>query len=183
MRDIILIAVVGLLLLGPGLPGAEESVYTWTDERGVLNISNRKPKDDVSVQDVIRYKKSETTLEKKPASKNVTETPPSSFDSEQRQARIERAEREAALAEEEAQKAREYAEKTRKLADDFRDKIGNKKKMWNKNKPRLMALEKQAQAAEEQARVAEENIMKARERLIRAKEGPPAETGEPTVRK
>jgi hypothetical protein len=155
-----IISFVGLWMILAGADGlfAQRTVYTWTDERGVVHISNRKPKRDVQVQDVEHYNvpKGGRQEQKTPVEVSIVE-------STEKQKQIERYEKAALEAEEQARKARKIAEETTRAADEFRDQIGNRKKRWRKNRSRMKKLDEQARLAREQAQKANKDARSARE--------------------
>jgi len=152
---------------------AQESIYTWTDENGVVHISNRKPNRSVRVQDVEHYNvpQGEGREQKPQISVDVAEPT-------ENQKRIERYEKAAREAEEQAEAAARMANETQKAADGFRDKLGNKRSRWRKNRSRIKKLDEQARLAREQARKATENARAAREAANALKQGPTAEAAE-----
>jgi len=163
-----------LTLLGPASrPSAQESIYTWTDENGVVHISNRKPNRDVKVQDVERYGAPPGgSREQKPKISKDSAEPPES------RAQIERYEKAAREAAGEAQKAAKFAEEARKAADEFREKIGNNQKRWRRNRSRIKKLDEQAKIAAEKASAAAENARAAREAADVLRREPPVEVDE-----
>ena len=137
---------------------AQGSIYTWTDENGVVHISNRKPGKDVNVQDVEHYNapKGGSAERKSQNSVNVVEPTES-------QKQIEDYEKAAGKAEKKAEEARTFAKKAIKTANEFRDKISSRKKLWRKNRSKMKKLDEQAKLAGERARTATENARAARE--------------------
>jgi len=154
------IIFIGLCTIFGGADGSlgQERVYTWTDENGVVHISNRRPKKGVTVQDVEDYNVSQDRPADQKSGISVDSAEPS-----ENQKQIERYEKAAREAEETAEKAVKFAEEARKAADEFRDKLGTKKKRWRKNRSRMKKLDDHAKQAREQARKATENARAARE--------------------
>lgn len=144
-----------------------EEVYSWKDQNGVLNISNRKPKGGIKVERVDRYR---VPMREAPEVKAAEVKTDAGRD--RRQAEIENAEKAAQLAEKEAEAARAFARETRKAVDEFRQKVGFKKKRLRKNRARIEQMEEQAALAEQQARAAEEVARAAKEAASALKQVP-----------
>jgi len=151
------ITVSAVLFWAAGL-FAQNSVYSWTDSDGVLNITNRKPNPSAQVEDVKHYK---------PAA--VVEGVGTSRDRE-KEREAKRDEKEARelkavvnQAEKNAKEAKGIAEEARKRADTFRKRVGNKSNRKRKNRAKMRKLDKQAERAEEQARDAAKISETARE--------------------
>ena len=152
---------------------AQERVYTWTDENGVVHISNRKPNRNVKVQDVEDYSVSQGKPKEQQPQISVKSVEPA-----ENQKQIDRYEKVAREAEQEAEKARKFAEEARKAADDFRDKLGAERQRWRKNRSRIKKLDEQAKLAGEQARAAAEIARAAREAAEALKREPAVEAPE-----
>ena len=157
MKAISILIGLFFYFLGPPNSFSQESVYTWTDQNGVVNISNRKPNKNVRLQEVDLYK-----VPKDRSVKDNSRNIENKIDSTKIQTQIKQAEKKVSEAERKAREAREFAEKAKKAADDFRDKLGVKKKRWRKNRSRMKKMDEQAKQAEQQAKAAEEIARAAR---------------------
>lgn len=137
---------------------AQNSVYSWTDSDGVLNITNRKPNPTVRVKEVKHYK---------PAAVAEKVGTPRDREKERKAKRDEKEARELKAvvnqAEKNAEEAKNIAEEARKRADTFRKRVGNKSNRKRKNRAKMRKLDKQAAQTEEQARDAAKIFETARE--------------------
>jgi len=129
---------------------AEESVYTWTDAKGVLTITNRKPEDQRKAKSVDRYQVPKGADIKKLPVPKAAETDRINESTEpEKRSDLEKAQKEA-------ERARLAAQEAREKADAFKEKVGLKKKRLRKNRSRIKKLDEQAKLAEKQADIAAE---------------------------
>ena len=154
------ITTSALLFWAAGL-FAQNSVYSWTDSDGVLNITNRKPNPTAQVEDVKHYK---------PAAVSEEVGTPRDPEKEREAKQDEKESRELKAvvnrAEKNAEEAKDIAEQARKQADTFRKRVGNNSNRKRKNRVKMQTLDKQAEQAEAQARDAAKIFETAREAAV-----------------
>jgi len=120
-----------------------ESIYTWTDNNGVIHMTNRQPPKNVTVQDQIEYQPEAlgpTSIEQDYPRTNLDER---SLKKVQEKAVQER--QKAQAARRKAQKAIGQAERQVKEATAYYEKVKNKSL---KRKSLRIKIEKQYEAAE-----------------------------------
>ncbi len=144
--------IVCLLLVGAAAQAAEERVYSWTDEQGVMTLTNRPPQDEGRVEHVDRYT---VPGQVPPVTKAPAEAPHAPDAQQAADERKKAQDREAAR--EAAERARAVADEARQKAEAFKQKVGLKKNRLRKNRSRIQKLEVQAELAQEQAEAAEQN--------------------------
>jgi len=150
MKRVFVVITAGLFW-GAAAMAAEESVYTWTDSKGVTTLTNRLPLSGVRLKDVTRYQVPGSRGEK------TKQTESRAGGSDILQPDIDAAQIKARQAEKKFRESQEAARNARKVADDFKKKIGNNKKRVRKNRSKMDLIEAQAALAEKQARLAEED--------------------------
>ena len=154
------ITMSALLFWAAGL-FAQNSVYSWTDSDGVLNITNRKPNPTAPVEDVKHYKPA-AAVEKVGRQRDPEkerEVKPDEKEARELKAVVDRAEKNA-------KDAKDIAEKARKQADTFRKRVGNNSNRKRKNRVKMQKLDKQAEQAEAQARDAAKIFETARDAAV-----------------
>jgi len=137
-----------------------QKLYTWTDENGILHITDQPPPDWAEVIDVETYK--ERTPAELEAIERIKNKEQREFD---RYLQREN-EREAALkarkADENAQKAREQAEKDYDNNKAYIDKLSNRRWKRKKFRKRIERLRKETEESFAQAKSAAEQAGKAK---------------------
>lgn len=162
----LLMAIIGAAQLNA------QKLYTWTDEKGVTHITDRPPPPNATVEGVIKFK------EKSPQELDAIERRKEQLRKwNERQDKIDAAQRanaQARQADQRAQKAMEQARDEYEYNQEYVRKLSNrrwKRKKFRKRIERLKieteASQSEAQAAAQQA---EEAAEKAREAEAEARE-------------
>ena len=110
-------------------------VYTWTDEKGNLHITDSPPPSNAKIEDVMRVKKKPAAeLENEQLRQEQEEA---ENKNEEKQQEIEKAKREARQAEKRAQEAVAQAEEITRNAEAYVRRLGStkeKRKQFRKKK-------------------------------------------------
>jgi hypothetical protein len=101
MRAISILIILFFPFFEPVNSFSQESVYTWTDQNGVVHISNRKPNKNVKLQEVDLYK-----VPKDRSVKDKSRDIENKIDLTKSQTQIKQAEKRAGEAERKARDAR-----------------------------------------------------------------------------
>ncbi len=152
MKSILIFAILFLLAVAPSGAGAQNKVYTWTDSRGKLHITDDPPPAEASVKDVVeapaaapadiqqrrqqRLQRDETRLEEK------------------RRSDLEDVLRRARETDEAAQEAVQKADEQTQRALDYRKRFGNTPSRREQFKYKIRAEEEKAEAARLEAQQA-----------------------------
>ena len=149
-----------------------QQIYTWTDENGVTHITDQAPPKEARVEDVIQYK------EKTPQELAEIERKIDALrKNNERQEKIDAAQRAEVAAREAEKQAREAMEKAREeteINQEYVRKLSTRKWKRRKFKKRIerIRIETEATQAEAEAAVkrAEEAAKKAQEAAAEARE-------------
>jgi uncharacterized membrane protein len=160
------IAILVVALLVSNLNAAK--VYTWTDEKGKLHISEEPPPKNTKVKDVIDYQpKAEKKIGESDALQEEGNAGPL----------VERKRQEARDAREQAEKATREAQAAQTKANQAVEKANEYISTHNRNqymrrahKYEMRKVSDEAKTAQEQARVATEKAHKAEKRAQAAEE-------------
>ena len=170
MKHLLFAAVVVVLLLtilSPISPlNAQTTLYTWTDAKGRVHITDTPPPADAKIKDVVEH------TESAPAEARPLQDPPQrrveARQDEQRRIEAEEALRRAREADEEARAAVQRAEEQTQQALDYRKRFGNTPSRRQEFKYKIRAEEEkaiqsqaEAQRAVERARALSEEARKA----------------------
>ena len=142
-----------------------QKLYTWTDEKGVLHITNQPPPKSAKVKDVTTYK--EKTPQELDATQLETEKLRQKYKKEEQIERARQAELQAREADERAKEAmqeaqevyeynREYVRKlstTREKRKQFRKKIQRLKNEAEVSQAKAQAAVQQAEEAAQKAQM------------------------------
>jgi hypothetical protein len=172
-----LISISLLLTLSAGISLSAQKLYTWTDDNGVLHLSDQPPpeKDTVENVEVTRY--NEKTPQELEAIQNEKEALRRKFDKEEQMDKARQAKIQAKEAEERARKTVQQALEEYEYNNEYIRNLTstrNKRKQFRKRVERLKA-ETEASRAEAEAAVeeAEKAAQKARTAAQEAQIDPP----------
>lgn len=154
-----LIITVGLLLtLLAGLSLSAERIYTWTDENGVVNLSDQPPPEPDRAEDIEVIEYDKKTPQEIEAIQKQKEELHRKFDKERQLEKARQAEIQAGKAEKQAQEAVQQANEEFEYNNEYirrlsstRDKRKQFRKRINRIKAETEASRADAQAAVEQA--------------------------------
>ncbi len=171
-----LIAISLLLTLLADISLSAQKLYTWTDENGVVHLSDQPPPEEDTVENVEVTRYNEKTPQELEAIQNEKETLRRKFDKEKQMDKARQAEIQAKEAEERAQKTVQQALEEYEYNNEYIRNLTstrNKRKKFRKRVDRLKA-ETEASRAEAEAAVekAEKAAQKARTAAQEAKIDP-----------
>ena len=132
MRFLIAMAILLFSLFIASLLGAQK-LYTWTDENGVLHITDHPPPPRAQVEEVVTYK--ERTPEELNAIQRRKNKLRQELDQEEQQAKVQDAQLKAKAADEDAQKSLEQAKKEYEKNKAYIDRLSNRK--WKRKQFRI----------------------------------------------
>ncbi|UCF90251.1 MAG: DUF4124 domain-containing protein [Desulfobacterales bacterium] len=164
------------LLLSLAISNAlADKLYTWTDEKGHLHITDEPPPHTAKVRDVIEY--APRSLQELNAihAREEKRSQERQRDSQSQQKVLE-AKRRAEDAEIRAKEAVQHAEEVTRSTQKYIWRLGSTIEKKRRFRKRIQALEKQIEAAQAQAREAVEQAKIAAEaaRIAEEEAGPPA---------
>ena len=147
------VVVLALLLAAATVPADAQKLYTWTDDNGVLHITDQPPPKNARIKDVLPYR----------------EKTPQELEQIQRQAEIalqaseqEQKRRQARLAEIQARKARRQAQQAAAKAEqeyrqnlEYIRRLSNTRDKRKQFRKKIEKLKKQTEASLAAARAAE----------------------------
>jgi hypothetical protein len=144
MRKALNYCLLAILLTFAGSSAfGTESIYTWTDQHGVIHMTNKQPPKGVTVEDRIDYLPQPDVSQ--PTVQSRIQTEESSEELKRAQALAVRERQKATTARREAQSAIEQAEQQVKDATAYYEKVKNKAL---KRKSLRIKIEKQFEAAD-----------------------------------
>lgn len=140
-----------------------QKLYTWTDENGVLHITDHPPPQSAQIEDVVTYK------ERTPEELNAIERRKNKLrrvlDQEEQREKSQNAQLKAKAADEEAQKALEQAEKEYEENKAYIDKLSNRKWKRKKFRKRIDRLKKETEESYAKAKEAADQAEAARKEV------------------
>ena len=142
-----------------------DQVYTWTDDKGNLHLTDSPPPANAKIQDVVRVeKKSASEIEEEQVNRGREKA---DYKNEKIQNKIKRAKFEARQADQRAQEAVAQAQETTRNADEYVRRIGSNRARQKRFRGLILRLKQEvetaqaaANAAVEQARQAAEKVQK-----------------------
>ena len=148
MKPFVWIAAVVLSILAHTPVHAQSTVYTWTDAKGKLHITDEPPPADASLKDVVESAplSPQNELQRQRRSEKRIE--------EQRGVTTEEVLRRARAADEEAQQAIQRADEQTQQALDYRKRFGNTPSRREQFKYRIREEEQKAESARAEAQKA-----------------------------
>jgi len=154
-----------IISLGIVSPSGAQKLYTWTDENGVLHITDQPPPKKARVEDVMTYK--ERTPEELEAIQRRKEQLRRQLDQDLQREKAREAQLNAQEAAEEAQEAKEQADKEYEENKAYIDRLSNRKWKRKQFRQKIDRLKKETEEsyaeAESAAQRAEEARKKAEE--------------------
>ena len=142
-------------------PAVAQQIYTWTDEKGVLHMTNEPPPQNVKVDKVTPYK------ERSPAEERQIER----RHKQQQQANIRRQQQDELEAVQlRARQAEEEAQEAIRKADDVYQQSLRTIEKYNNYKSRRKQFKKRIQKAKDEADAAQAEAKAAAERAKQAAE-------------
>ena len=161
MKFLIATAILLFSLFTASLLGAQK-VYTWTDENGVLHITDHPPPQKSQIEEVVTYK------ERTPAELNAIQRRKDNLrrelDQEIQQVKTQDAQLKAQEADEEAQKALEQANKEYEKNKAYINNLSNRKWKRKKFRKKIDRLKKETEESYSEARSAAERADEAKKK-------------------
>lgn len=138
---------------------AADTVYTWTDEKGNLHITQEPPPNKAKIKETMDY-------QPQPAQADLESDDRKEIGAEaelkkQELDEIQKARAEAEKAQKEADRARGIAEETTRMAREYSESKNRNKVMLQTYEFQMEKAIEDAKAAEERARIAEEKAINA----------------------
>ena len=164
MKFFSLIAISLVVGLGVSHLNAQQ-IYTWTDENGIMHITDQPPPQEARVDDIINYK--EKTPQEKIAIEHKIEK---LRESNERQDKIDAAQRAAVEARKAEKRAEEAAQKARQETlenEEYVRTLSNRRWKRKKFKKRIERIKIETEASQAQA---EATIRQSQEAAQRARE-------------
>ena len=159
MKYFIATALLLFSLFAATILGAQK-LYTWTDENGVLHITEQPPPKSAKVEDVVTYK------ERTPEELEAIERNKDNIRREFGQAQLDR-EQEARLkakqAEEQAKKAKDKAEKEYEYNKEYIKRLSSTKRKRRQFRKKIERLKKETEQSFDEAKSAAEKAEEARQ--------------------
>ena len=161
MRFLIVTAVVLFSLFTASLLGAQK-VYTWTDENGVLHITDHPPPQRAQIEEVVTYK--ERTPEEQQAIDRRKRELRRELDQDDQRVKAQEAQLKARQAEEEAQKSLEQAEEEYEQNKAYIDRLSNRKWKRKQFRKKIDRLKKETEESFAEAKEAAEQAEAAKKK-------------------
>ena len=157
MKYILAATILLISVLGVSLTDAQK-IYTWTDEKGVLHITEQPPPEKAKVEDVMTFKeRSPEELEAIQRKKNNIRR---DYEKQEQLDQEEEARIKATQAEEQAKEAKEKAEKEYEYNKEYIERLSSTKRKRRQFRKKIERLKKESEEsfaeAEEAAKRAEE---------------------------
>ena len=161
MRVLTATAVLLFCIFTASLLGAQK-VYTWTDENGVLHITDHPPPQRAQLEEVVTYK--ERTPEELNAIERRKNKLRRELDQDFQQVKTREAQLKAKQAEEEAQKTLEQAEEEYEENKAYIDKLSNRKWKRKKFRKKIDRIKKETEESYAEAKSAAERAEEAKKK-------------------
>jgi dTMP kinase len=174
MKSTMLFAAMVLTLLATFGAYAQNKVYTWTDAKGKLYITDEPPPVEASVKDVVEDS-SATPAEVRQRREQRLQRNETRRD-EKRRSELEDSQRRAREADERAQEAIRRADEQTQQALEYRKRFGNTPSRREQFKYKIRAEEEKAEAARAEAQRAIDQARAASEEARTALNPPAAAT-------
>jgi hypothetical protein len=172
MKSMILLAALGIAWMAVVGAQAQSKVYTWTDSRGKLHITDDPPPVDASVKDVVE-ESMVTPAEARQRQQQRLQRNEARLD-EKRRSELEDSQRRAREADEQAQEAIRRADEQTQQALEVRKRFGNTPSRREQFKYKIRAEEEKAEAARTEAQRAIDRARAASEEVRSALTPPPS---------
>ncbi len=161
MRFLTATAIVLFSLCTASLLGAQK-LYTWTDENGVLHITDHPPPQRAQIEEVVTYK--ERTPEEQQAIDRRKRELRRELDQDFQQVKSQEAQLKAKQAEEEAQKSLEQAEEEYEQNKAYIDRLSNRKWKRKQFRKKINRLKKETEESFAEAKEAAEQAEAAKKK-------------------
>ena len=161
MRFLIATAILLFSLFTASLLGAQK-LYTWTDENGVLHITDHPPPQRAQIEEVVTYK--ERTPEEQQAIDRRKRELRRELDQDFQQVKSQEAQLKAKQAEEEAQKSLEQAEEEYEQNKAYIDRLSNRKWKRKQFRKKINRLKKETEESFAEAKEAAEQAEAAKKK-------------------
>ena len=161
MRFLTATAIVLFSLCTASLPGAQK-LYTWTDENGVLHITDHPPPQRAQIEEVVTYK--ERTPEEQQAIDRRKRELRRELDQDFQQVKSQEAQLKAKQAEEAAQKSLEQAEEKYEQNKAYIDRLSNRKWKRKQFRKKIDRLKKETEESYAEAKEAAEQAEAAKKK-------------------
>jgi len=161
MRFLTATAVVLFTLFTASLLGAQK-LYTWTDENGVLHITDYPPPQRARIEEVVTYK--ERTPEEQNAIERRKKELRRELEQDDQQDITQEAQLKAKQAEEEAQKSLEQAEEKYQQNKAYIDRLSNRKWKRKQFRKKIDRLKKETEESYAEAKEAAEQAEAAKKK-------------------
>ena len=158
MKYIIAISIMLFSMGIASMPGAQK-LYTWTDENGVLHITDTPPPQKAQIEDVMTYR--ERTPEELKAIQQRKDQLRRDLDQDIQREQAREAQLKAQEAAEDAQAAREKADKEYEENKAYIDKLSNRKWKRKKFRKKIERLKKETEETYTEAQKAAERAEEA----------------------
>jgi colicin import membrane protein len=167
MKFLAATAVMLFCIFTASLLGAQK-LYTWTDENGVLNITDQPPPQKAQLEEVVTYK--ERTPEELNAIERRKNKLRRELDQEEQQEKTQDAQLKAKAADEDAQKALEQAETEYEKNKAYIDRLGNRKWKRKKFRKKIDRIKKETEESYAEAKEAAEKAEAAKKEAANAEQ-------------
>ncbi len=161
MKYFIAISIVLLSLCIVSLPGAQK-LYTWTDDNGVMHITDQPPPQKAQIKDVMTYTK--RTPEEMESIQRRKDQLRHSLKQDHQLEQAREAQLKAQDAAEEAQAAKEKADKEYEENKAYIDKLSNRKWKRKKFRKKIERLQQETEASYAEAQKAAEQAQEAKKK-------------------
>lgn len=172
MKSMILLAVLAIGWMADANVQAQGRVYTWTDSRGKLHITDEPPPADASVKDVVE-ESAVPPAEARQRQQQRLQRDEARLD-DQRRSDTEGLLRRAREADEQAQQAVQKADEQTQRALEYRKRFGNTPSRREQFKYKIRAEEEKAEAARAEAQRAIDTARAASEEARTVLNQPPS---------
>ena len=160
MKYFIATAIILFSLFAATILGAQK-LYTWTDENGVLHITEQPPPKSAKVEDVVTYK--ERTPEELEAIEREKDNIRREFERQEQLDRGQEAGLKAKQDEEQAKKAKEKAEKEYEYNKEYIKRLSSTKRKRRQFRKKIERLKKETEQSFDEAKSAAEKAEEARQ--------------------
>ena len=167
MKFFIVTAILLLGLLTAAHLGAQK-LYTWTDENGVLHITEQPPPKSAKVEDVMTYK--EKTPEELEAIEREKNNIRRKFERQEQLDQVQEARLKASQAEEQAKKAKETAEEEYDYNKEYIKRLSTTKDKRKQFRKKIERLKKETEESFAEAKSAAEQAEEAKQTAEKAAE-------------
>jgi len=159
MKYFIAAAIILFSLFAATILGAQK-LYTWTDENGVLHITEQPPPNSAKVENVMTYK--EKTPEELEAIKREKDNIRREFERQEQLDRKQEAGVKAKQDEEQAKKAKEKAETEYNYNKEYIKRLSSTKRKRRQFRKKIERLKKETEQSFDEAKSAAEKAEEAK---------------------